>query len=87
MKIRKFKVRRSLTWKNVLNSLGLKQRKCLINLLNARLIRDNVALFKSDCIYHEDEEDVEVGLNRSLFEWIKRRIQNMNRNNRRGRYY
>jgi len=80
MKIRKFKVRRSLTWKSTLNSLGLKQRKCLINLLNARLIRDNIALFKSDCIYHEDEENIEVGLNCSLFEWVKGRIQNMNGN-------
>ena len=73
-------MRKFLTLKDTLDSLGLKQRKYLIDLLNKRLIEDNIALFKSDCVYHEDEEDIEVSLNCSLFEWVKRKIQNMNEN-------
>ena len=66
---------KNLTLKDILDSLGLKQRKYLIDLLNKRLIEDNIALFKSDCVYHENEKDIEVSLNCSFFEWVKRRIQ------------
>ena len=75
-------MRKPFNIEDILDSLGLKQREYLIDLLNKRLIEDNITLFKSDCIYHKDEEDIEVSLNCSLFEWIKKKIQNMNGNNK-----